>query len=30
LERAGRDMLLLQFCPQHEEMQRFGEAVIEQ
>ena len=27
-ERAGVDLLLLQFSPQHEEMERFAEAVI--
>lgn len=28
LERAGIDLVLLQFSPQYEEMERFGEAVI--
>jgi FMNH2-dependent dimethyl sulfone monooxygenase len=27
-ERAGLDLLLLQFSPQHEEMERFAEEVI--
>ena len=27
-ERAGVDLLLLQFSPQHEEMERFGREVI--
>jgi FMNH2-dependent dimethyl sulfone monooxygenase len=27
-ERAGLDLLLLQFSPQHEEMERFADEVI--
>jgi FMNH2-dependent dimethyl sulfone monooxygenase len=29
-EQAGIDLVLLQFSPQYEEMERFGESVISQ